>query len=77
MPLLASALKKVRHDRRVTARNNGIRTSIRTLVKQMRKKPEAGLFQKTMSALDKAAKKHVIHKNRASRLKSRLARLLH
>ena len=33
-------------------------------------------MKKAMSALDKAVKTHVIHKNKSSRLKSRMAKAL-
>lgn len=42
----------------------------------MRKKPTAKALTAAYKALDKAAKHHIIPKNRASRTKSRLAKLL-
>lgn len=42
----------------------------------MRKNPTAKALQKVYSQLDRAVKKKLIHKNKASRLKSRLSKLL-
>jgi len=42
----------------------------------MRRQPSAENLVKAYSELDKAAKKKVIHKNKAARLKGRLARFL-
>jgi small subunit ribosomal protein S20 len=49
---------------------------MRLAVKPMRQKPTKKAFQKASQALDRAAKKGVIHKKKASRLKSRLSKLL-
>jgi ribosomal protein S20 len=46
------------------------------LVKSMRKHPTQKSLTLAFTALDKAAKTHVIHKNKAARLKARLAKLL-
>ncbi|MBI3955662.1 30S ribosomal protein S20, partial [Candidatus Gottesmanbacteria bacterium] len=40
------------------------------------KKPTAKALASAFTQLDKAAKTNVIHKNKASRLKSRLSKLL-
>lgn len=45
-------------------------------VKKMRQNPTKKIFQEASQALDQAAKKGVIHRNKASRLKSRLSKLL-
>lgn len=76
MPLLKQARKKMRHDRRVTAANSKKKITLKKLVKQMRKAPTAKNLTPVFSALDKAVKTHLIHKNRANRLKSRLSKTL-
>ena len=48
----------------------------RTLIAEGNSKDAAESLKKAMSALDKAVKKDVIHKNTASRKKSRLAKAL-
>lgn len=42
----------------------------------MRKKPTVKTLESLFSALDKAVKGRVIHKNKAARLKSRLSKLM-
>lgn len=76
MPVTKSAKKKVRRDRRRNLINKKIRQQMKAAVKVMRKKPTKKALQKASQALDRAAKKGMIHKNKASRLKSRLAKLL-
>ena len=45
-------------------------------VKVFRTAPSEKLLQKVFRALDRAAKKNVLHANRTARLKSRLSKLL-
>ena len=47
---------------------------VRALIKAGKKSEAAEAMKNAMSALDKAVKKNVIHKNNASRKKSRLAK---
>lgn len=83
MPNTKSAAKAMRQAER--RRQNNIRTKdkFKTAVKDVKKsittgsKDEAAKqLAKAMAALDKAAKKGVIHKNTASRKKSRLAKAI-
>lgn len=76
MPILKSAIKKLRRDKKAAAANKIIKERLRAAVRAARKKPTKGLLSKASSELDKAAKKGIIHKNKAARLKSRLASLL-
>ena len=76
MPVTKSAKKKMRRDKRHYLINQKIRQKMKAAVKIMRKKPTKKALQKASQVLDRAAKKGVIHKNKASRLKSRLAKLL-
>lgn len=75
-----SALKKVRKDITRTSRNRGIKNQIKQAAKNFLKSLEAGdiktsekLLRQVYSRWDKAVKSGVIHKNTASRKKSRLA----
>jgi small subunit ribosomal protein S20 len=76
MPITAQALKKMRHDKTVESRNRLVRENVRLATKTVRKSPNATTLQKAFTLLDKAAKRHIIHPNKASRLKSRLSKLL-
>jgi small subunit ribosomal protein S20 len=76
MPVIKSAIKKVRKDKTRTARNAVRENNVKKLVKQVRRTPNAKNLTAAFSALDKAAKVKVMHPNRAARLKSRLSKLL-
>jgi len=76
MPITKQAEKKLRHDRKRTIGTKRVQTALRKLVKSMRNKPTQKSLTLVFAALDKAAKTHVIHKNKAARMKSRLSKLL-
>lgn len=79
MPNTASAERRVRNSARRAARNHSTRSRLKTLEKsylsaisgQSKEAAEAALRTAT-SALDKAAKKGVVHRRAADRKKSRL-----
>lgn len=75
MPLIKSAIKKVRKDKVRTARNKKRELALKQALKNARKTGSKKDLQLAFSALDKAAKVHLIHPNKASRLKSRLSKL--
>ncbi|MDD5147617.1 MAG: 30S ribosomal protein S20 [Candidatus Daviesbacteria bacterium] len=76
MPIIKSAIKKVRKDRTRTARNKKREAALKALIKKVRASKTAKDLQATFSALDKAAKVHLIHPNKSARLKSRLSKLI-
>lgn len=76
MPITKQAAKKMRHDHNRTTQTMQARESLRTLVKAMRKAPTAKMLSKVFSSLDKAAKRNIIHANKAARLKGNLAKLI-
>jgi small subunit ribosomal protein S20 len=76
MPVTAQAEKKLRRDRKQQKVNAAHRMHLRDGVKSMRKTPTKKQLQEVFGLLDKSVKLHVIHKNKASRLKSRLSKLL-
>lgn len=78
-----SAIKRIRSSERKRKINQVHRSRARTFVKRTRSLIAAGQFeeaeamaQQAASALDKAAQKGIIHKNRAARSKSRLMKQL-
>jgi small subunit ribosomal protein S20 len=76
MPLLKNAIKKMRQDKKRTEHNKGLRSQMRTFIKIALTDKTAENLSKAYSELDRAAKKHLIHKGKASRLKSRLAQAI-
>jgi small subunit ribosomal protein S20 len=83
MPNTKSAMKAMRQNAKRRITNVNALESIRKAIKTVRKHVIAAKMdeaQKALgtafAALDKAAKKNIIHKNNASRRKSRLAKLV-
>jgi small subunit ribosomal protein S20 len=77
---LASGLKRVRQDAVINAANTSLRSHFRTVVKNVQKAVAAGdkvkaveVFKSAQSVMDSVADKGIFHKNKAARLKSRLA----
>ena len=75
-----SALKRARQTETRTTRNRSnssrLRSELRGLREALAKGDKASaqqIFRKTVSALDKAIQKGVLHKNTAARYKSRLS----
>jgi len=78
-----SALKRNKQNEQRNARNTHIRSTMRTLVKQVRETAAAGdkeaaqeALKKAVPYIDKTATKGVIHKATASRKISRLTKLV-
>jgi small subunit ribosomal protein S20 len=76
MPIIKQASKKLRHDRKRTKQTMTVRRALYDVVKTVRKTPSKKSLSLAFQALDKAAKRSIIHKNKAARLKSRLSKLL-
>jgi small subunit ribosomal protein S20 len=75
-----SALKRARQTEKRTANNRANTSQLRTALRKYRQALQAGdsgqakaQFSATVSIIDKAVKKGVIHKNTGSRYKSRLS----
>ena len=75
MPNIASAKKNMRKSRAAQARNRAQRSALRTALKKARTDAASSDDRGTaVSMLDRAARKGLIHKNKAARHKSQLAR---
>lgn len=79
MPNHKSAEKRVRQSERRKRINRSNRTRVRSAIKKLRTALSAGnaqelkaLLPETISTIDKAVQKGVMHKNAAARYKSRL-----
>jgi small subunit ribosomal protein S20 len=73
-----SAAKRARQSAKRTLRNRSIVTGLRTMQKGARstQPPNADQIRSLISAIDKAAKRGIIHRNAANRRKARLHRAL-
>jgi len=76
-----SALKRARQTTKRTVRNRANASQLRTALRNLRESLEKGdktaagqTYRETVSALDKAIQKGVLHENTASRYKSRLSK---
>ena len=83
MPNLKSSKKAMRGSRRKNVINTRTKDkykaelkTFRKLVVEGKKEDAQKAMSKASAMLDKAVKKHVIHRNKASRLKSRMAKSL-
>ncbi len=74
MPIIKSAKKRVRTAKKATVRNSKTKKGLRGALKAFHGKITGASHSKAQSALDKAVKKGVISKNKASRRKSQLAK---
>ena len=74
MPIIASAKKRVRTARKATVRNSKTKRSLKGALKVFDKRPSGKSISDAQSQIDRAAKKGVIHKNKAARLKSQAAK---
>lgn len=82
MPIIKSAIKKLRKDKKRTKQNLFYINSYKKIFDQIKKAVKKGgediseLIKKYYSIVDKAVKKKVIHKNKGNRLKSKIKRFL-
>ena len=73
-----SATKRARQTVKRSLRNRSVVTRLRTMQKQARatQTPSADQIRALISAIDKAAKRGIIHQNAANRRKARLKKAL-
>ena len=74
MPIIKSAKKRVKVARKATVRNVKTKRTLKHAIKSFFGKSTAASASKAQSAVDTAAKKGVMHKNKAARKKSQLAK---
>jgi len=80
MANIASARKRARQSEKRRQHNAALRSELRSAIRNIRKAIAAGdkkaartVYQRATSVIDSIADKRIIHKNAASRHKSRLA----
>lgn len=78
MPIIKSAKKRAKTAKKAAVRNSKTKRSLKGAVKafhaSLTGKKSGDALKKAQSEIDKAAKKNVIHKNKAARKKSQLAK---
>ncbi|HPG31536.1 MAG TPA: 30S ribosomal protein S20 [bacterium] len=80
MANIKSAKKKARQAEKHRIANSQKKTKLRTIVKKVRAAAEGGkkeeaskMLKESYSVIDKSVNKNLIHKNKANRLKSKIA----
>ena len=83
MPQRRTAKKDLRQNKKRHTRNLEIKQGVKEAIKKLKKavdSTDASIKEKVLrdvyKVLDKAASKNIIHRNKASRKKSRLGKLL-
>jgi len=75
MPVIKSAIKKLRQDRKKEKQNDQIRELLKSAIRAAKKARTGKSVTTAISKVDKAAKLNIIHENKAARLKSSLSKL--
>ena len=81
MPNIKSAKKRVKVIEKRTAANRAVKSALRTQLKKFDAAVAVGsdseaVYRETVSAVDSAVTKGIIHKNKAARTKAQLAKKL-
>jgi small subunit ribosomal protein S20 len=80
VPRIKSARKRLRQTRTRTTQNRVQRSALRTALKKVRAATTAAeaqaAYKLAEKLLDRATRRHIVHRNAAARQKSRLRKLL-
>ena len=74
MPITKSAIKKLRADKRKATFNKATKTKAKSAIDNFKSLLTLDSLSNAFSAVDKAAKKGVIKKGKADRIKARLSK---
>ncbi len=76
MPVTVTAKRALRSSKRKALVNTSIISKLEVAIRQAKKTKKADSIKVASSLADRAAKKKVIHKNKAARIKSSLSKLI-
>ncbi len=76
MPVTKSAKKTLKQEQRRKLENQKTKNAYKKAIAYFKNHISAQSLAETYTKIDRAAKKHLIHKNKASRIKSQLAKIL-
>lgn len=76
MPILKNAKKALRVSQRKTEVNQRVKSRMRTMTKAVKTNPTPENLKNLFSAIDKALKNNLVHKNKAARVKSQMSKLV-
>ena len=74
MPIIHSAIKKMRQDVKKTRDNRDFKVKLKSQIKKAKKGKNTESRKIAISLLDKAVKKKILKKNTANRYKSQLTK---
>ena len=75
MPIIKSAIKRMRQTAKRRARNITVKRDLKGAVKAFMTKPSAEGFAAAQSEIDTSVKKNIIKKNTAARRKAQLSKI--
>lgn len=75
MPVIKSAIKKLKQDKKREKKNDGLRADLNTAIRKAKKTKSGKTIAQAVAIVDKAAKNKIIHTNKAARIKSSLTKL--
>ncbi len=75
MPILKGAKKALRVSKKKNLINRRLKSQMKTAIDQVKKEINQKNVSLASSKIDRAVKKNIIHKNKAARVKSQLAKL--
>ena len=76
MPVTKTAKRALRGSKNKQTINKAITSTLEIALRTAKKSKTGATISKAISLADRAAKKRVIHKNKAARIKSQLSKLL-
>lgn len=76
MPVTKTAKRALRGSANKTIINKLITSKLEAAIRNAKKSKTQATVQKAVSLADRASKNNVIHKNKAARIKSQLAKLM-
>lgn len=76
MPVIKSAKKKLKQDKKRQTRNSALKQLFTKTLKNVRKAPSVSGISEAFRVVDKATKHNLIHKNKGARIKSKLSKLV-
>ena len=76
MPILSNAKKALRSSERKAAMNRVVKSKLKTAMDKVKAQANGENLSEAFSAVDKAVKRHLLHANKAARLKSQVTKLV-
>lgn len=76
MPVTKTAKRALRGSKRKTVVNKSLLSEVEIAIRNAKKSKKETDVRKAISLTDRAKKKHFFHKNKASRIKSMLGKLV-